>query len=531
MQPLIVFGEDPDETLLRTGTWKPVAEGADWVLYDIALPRKSRHLKALVMPSDASLASRFAEEAASQTGSSRPGGSPGAAGQPLTRASGQENCLADGAMSPARRDTDVETALDIALTLTEDIHLDRLIETLMTKMLDHSGASSGCLYRICDGRLHLEARALRDTNRILVSMAGDEWQAAEPSRALIRAALQSRTPFIATRSELGFAAAAEKSAAARGDFLCVPLLRRGDLTGLLCLQNDRRDGAFATDALALVKLLASQAAISLENARLHARLVQENDLRARSEAALASARGELERSARLTILGGIAASVTHEIAQPLAAIASNAGASLRWLQRAQPDLEEAVSSLSAISASVDRAHDIIRALRALAKQAPGDERPVCLDDLIADVIRIAGAEVERQGVELLCELAARPAKICGDATQLKQVVLNLLTNAMEAVEALPRERRRVILSSSLCQDTIVVAVRDFGTGIAPASAERLFEPMYTTKASGMGMGLSICRSIIETHGGHLKALPQEPGSLFSFELPILRPTARQDRPA
>ncbi len=177
--------------------------------------------------------------------------------------------------------------------------------------------------------------------------------------------------------------------------LCVPLLRRGELTGLLCLQNDYLEGVFASDTVALLKLLASQAAISLENARLYTKLLQENELRSRSEQALAGARAELEKNARLTLLGGIAASVTHELGQPLSAIASNAGAGLRWLRRPEPDIAETLSVLTEIETSVSRAHEIIRALRALSKQAPKVEEIVDVNDVVLEVLRIARSEIER----------------------------------------------------------------------------------------------------------------------------------------
>ncbi|MVA24805.1 AAA family ATPase [Agrobacterium vitis] len=419
---------------------------------------------------------------------------------------------------------ELETVLGTSLALSEEIVLDRVIETLMTRLLIHAGANRGLLLKISDGRLEAEASAWTEGDSVRVSTLDPDRYGISPPYSVIDRALQTRTPFVISGSDFG-AWAADKVSATGRSILCVPLLRRGELTGLLCLQNDYLEGVFASDTVALLKLLASQAAISLENARLYTKLLQENELRSRSEQALAGARAELEKNARLTLLGGIAASVTHELGQPLSAIATNAGAGLRWLSRAEPDIAETLSVLTEIETSVSRAHEIIRALRALSKQAPKVEQVVDVNEVILEVLRIARSEVERHGTDVLLELSAAGATVLGDATQLKQVVLNLVHNGMEAMNDLPAQSRKIEIVSTRTEVEIVVTVRDFGSGISPEIASQIFEPMFTTKATGMGMGLAICKSIIDAHEGVLSVTGESVGTTFAFLLPIHRQTA------
>lgn len=414
---------------------------------------------------------------------------------------------------------DLDTVLGTSLALSEEIVLDRVIETLMTRMLVHAGANRGLLLKIADGKLEAEASAWTEGDSVRVSTTDPDRYGLNPPYSVIDRSLQTRTPFVISGSDFGSWADDKVSATGRS-MLCVPLLRRGELTGLLCLQNDYLEGVFAADTVALLKLLASQAAISLENARLYTKLLQENELRARSEQALAGARAELEKNARLTLLGGIAASVTHELGQPLAAIASNAGAGLRWLKRGEPDIAETLSVLTEIETSVSRAHDIIRALRALSKQAPRVQEPVVVDEVITEVLRISRSEIDSQKTEVALDLMVSEASVLGDATQLKQVVLNLLQNGMDAMHDLPASRRRIEIMSRKTEADIVVTIRDFGSGIPADLASQIFEPMFTTKSTGMGMGLAICKSIIEAHDGSLAAISEETGTRFTFSIPL-----------
>ncbi|MDO1584849.1 trifunctional serine/threonine-protein kinase/ATP-binding protein/sensor histidine kinase [Rhizobium oryzicola] len=415
---------------------------------------------------------------------------------------------------------EAETVLGISLALSDEIMLDRLIETLMKRMLVHTGANRGLLLKISEGRLDIEASAWTDGGNVRVSSSNLPQPDQGLPYSVIDRALQVRAPFLLSGTDFGTWTSERDAVLTGRSLLCVPLLRRGELTGLLCLQNDYLEGVFAPDTIALVTVIASQAAISLENARLYTSLLAENELRAKSERALAGARAELEKTSRLTLLGSIAASITHEIGQPLAAIASNAGAGLRWLKRAEPEIEETVMVLTEIQASVARAHEIIRALRALSKQVPGIRQNIKVDEVIKEVLHIARSEIERHGVDVTVTLAAGEGAVLGDATQLKQVVLNLLQNGMEAMDTLPSAERRMEIVSCTKDGDVTVDIRDFGSGISPEIASQIFEPMYTTKAAGMGMGLAICKSIIEAHDGILKVTALDVGTVFTFTLPI-----------
>jgi len=217
----------------------------------------------------------------------------------------------------------------------------------------------------------------------------------------------------------------------------------------------------------------------------------------------------------------MAASIAHEINQPLTGIAANAAAGARWLNNGEMGIGEALANLQAIRKDAQRAADIVRALRSLAKQAPATLRAVNLDEVIREVLRLASAEIEGGQVTLETRLGVGAASVLADPVQIQQVVLNLVTNAVEAMTQIDAPARRLSVSSQAKAATVIVEIGDSGAGIAPAALERIFDPFFTTKTSGMGMGLAICRSIVEAHGGVLKATqPDRGGTVFAFELPI-----------
>lgn len=241
--------------------------------------------------------------------------------------------------------------------------------------------------------------------------------------------------------------------------------------------------------------------------------------RRHTETALRMARGELDRTAQSTILGELAASIAHEINQPLLSILSNAGASLRWLERAEPELGEAVEGLRDIKSEAQRAADIVMAIRTLARQAPPERRPLALDPLIERVLALTEADRADRQVVLRVDLAA-PGHVQGDPVQLQQVVLNLVNNAMDAMQAMASAERRLRVSSHAIPGGVLVMVEDTGPGIAAEHAPQVFQAFYSTKADGMGMGLAICSSIISAHGGALHSHRGRQGEqLFFFTLP------------
>jgi len=243
-----------------------------------------------------------------------------------------------------------------------------------------------------------------------------------------------------------------------------------------------------------------------------------------AEETLQSAQTQLAHMARVTTMGELAASIAHEVNQPLAAIVTNANACLRWLSRAEPDLSEAQTAATRIVKEGNRASAVIERVRSLMKKSPPHMSTVDMNEMIKEVLTLMRHLVIRDGVSLQTELADNLAAITGDAVQLQQVILNLLLNAIEATGARSSDPRDLVLTSqNNGPDEIVIAVRDSGVGIDPGSADQLFKPFFSTKAGGMGMGLAISRSTIEAHGGRLWATPNDgPGATFQFSLPARR---------
>jgi PAS domain S-box-containing protein len=244
--------------------------------------------------------------------------------------------------------------------------------------------------------------------------------------------------------------------------------------------------------------------------------------RKRAEEALRVAHSELAHAARLTTLGELTASIGHEINQPLAGIASNGAAGLNWLNRKHPDLNQARDAFLRIVRDSARASDVIRGLRALAKKSGPQLAKLDIDDLIREVLALTGSELRRHGVLLRTDLAANASPILGDRVQLQQVLLNLIMNGVEAMSGVTERTRELMVSSTLADPgSVLVSVEDTGEGLDPAVAQRVFEPFFTTKSDGLGMGLSICRSIIEGYRGRLWASPREPhGAAIRFTVPI-----------
>jgi PAS domain S-box-containing protein len=417
--------------------------------------------------------------------------------------------------------------------------------------------------------------------------------------------------------------------------LCLPLIKQATLVGVLYLENSLVPNVFTPARIAVLKLLSSQAAISLENTRLYrdlqereakirrlvdsniigivmtdfvGRILEANDAflemvgydredlasgrirwiemtpaewlgvsqravaqmratgscepfekeyfrkdgsrvsvlvgaaafegrdegvsfvldlteRKRAEEALQKAQAELAHVARLTTMGELAASLAHEINQPLAAIVTNGSAGLRWLDQGQPDLDEARAAFSRIVRDGARAGEVIRGLRALAKKTGPELAKLDINDTILEVLALTRSEMQRHGVVLHTDLFSGDRPVFADRVQLQQVLMNLILNGIEAMRAVAGHQRVLAISSEPAgPEGVLVAVADTGPGLDPASADRIFEPFFTTKPQGMGMGLSICRSIIAAHGGRLWASPGVPcGAVFRFTVSKVPP--------
>ena len=237
-----------------------------------------------------------------------------------------------------------------------------------------------------------------------------------------------------------------------------------------------------------------------------------------AEEALRSTQSELTRVARLTTMGELAASLTHEINQPIGAIAFGAEAGLHWLNQDEPNLDEARVTLSRIVREAERASGVLRGLRALAKKSVPQVAKLDINDAFQEVLLLARGQLERHGVASRINLSADERPVFGDRVQLQQVLLNLIINAVESMSTVTdRPRTLTITSEPIEPDGLQVAVEDSGTGLDPAVADRIFDPFFTTKPEGMGVGLSIRRSIIAAHGGCISVSTGVPcGTVFRF---------------
>jgi signal transduction histidine kinase len=234
---------------------------------------------------------------------------------------------------------------------------------------------------------------------------------------------------------------------------------------------------------------------------------------------------ELAQIGRRTSLAAMSAAIAHEIKQPLGAIVANAAAGLRWLSKAPPSIEEAQETFQDIAAAGHRASEVIQSIRAMYSQGDHAGVPVDVNEIVRETIALVRSELEAANIAAKIELARELPPVSGHRGQLQQVILNLVTNAVDAMRAITDRPPVLRIGSRLVSDRVEVSVEDSGTGIQPEYTERIFEAFFTTKTSGMGMGLAICRSIVEVHRGTLSVAPCVPhGSVFRVTLPCLIPS-------
>lgn len=529
---------------------------------------------------------------------------------------------------------DLAAVVDMSRAVSGEIVLDRLIERLMVTVVEHSGAVRGLLLLPQDGEMDIAAEAVTDDRGVSVKLAQFSRQLPE---AILSYVIHTREDVIlddAQTAEL-FASDPYILAERSSSILCLPLVKQKELVGVLYLENGISSHLFTKKQVTILRLLASQAAISLENAALYrdAREAQEHARRLAEEFRVSydmipaqawnarpdglypvfnkqwhdytgvspeSAReggwigtyhpddrqkvvrkwtelvatgtaGQIEarimrhdgvprtflvkgtpmrdetgaiikwfgthtdiddlkrveeaqellaRAGRLTALGELTASIAHEVNQPLMAIVTNAATCLRWLSDDQFDVAEAREAAERIIRDGHRAGDVITSIRALAKKSPLAIARVDVNDMVEDVLALTRGELQRHGIVLETKLEADGEPTLGDRIQLQQVVLNLILNAVEAISLADCETRRITVGSKgIDEDKIMVTVADTGPGVVPSKAHQIYDAFFTTKSGGLGMGLSICRSIVEAHGGRLWMTPNEPvGSVFSFML-------------
>ncbi|MGA8584811.1 MAG: PAS domain S-box protein [Roseiarcus sp.] len=530
---------------------------------------------------------------------------------------------------------DVETAIKASQAVSGEIVLENLIKTLMVIAVEHAGAERGVLILPRGDQLWVEAQVTTGLKTVEVDLRRALVAPSELPLSILQYVIRTQEPAIADDASREKPFSADEYVASRRvrSVLCLPLIKQAKLVGVLYLENNVAGSVFTPARIALLKLLASQAAISLENARLYGELTMSEERwrklfesvpvgvgligshrryiatnpafqrmlgysgaelnrlspadityeddraeteaivaasiagepsqriekryrrqdggviwaevngflasiegsapllgaiavdvteRKRAEEALRDAQAGLERMGRLTTMGELSASIAHEINQPLAAIVTQSEAAMRFLNRNEPDLDEVRDALSCIARDGMRMADVIRGLKALARKSGPQLAKLDIDDAIKEVLTLAGAELRRHDVILRTALATGDQRVMGDRIQLQQVLLNLIVNGVEAMREVTERTRELTVSSTLADpSSVLVAVQDTGAGLDPAVADRVFQPFFTTKPDGTGMGLAICRSIIETNGGRLWAAPRGPhGADIRFTIPL-----------
>ena len=529
---------------------------------------------------------------------------------------------------------DLATVLKVSQAVSGEIVQEKLLEILMRTALEQAGAERGVLVLSQWTEPRIATQATTGGDGIVVQLCDQAMTAAVLPESVIQYVLHTRESVILddAAGQKPFSTDPYIRQHHARSILCMPLLNQGKLIGVLYLENNLTPHVFTSARLAVLKLLASQAAISLENARLYrdlkereakirrlvdsniigifiwdfegqireaneaflnmvgynheelvagrirwtdltppdwrdrdARWVQEHKMtgtlrpiekeyfrkdgsrvpvligaatleedgnqgvafvldlteRKRAEEALRQLESDLAHMNRVSMMGELAASLVHEITQPIASARNNARAALNFLDQRPPELGEVKEALDCVVGDSDRAGDIIDRIREHIKKAPPRKGRFDLNAAINEVIVLARSAITENGVSVQTGLADGLSPVQGDRVQVQQVVLNLVLNAVEAMGSVEAGARELSISTAQDQtDSVLVEVRDSGPGIGPEQVERVFEAFYTTKSNGTGMGLSICRSIIDAHGGRLWAEANEPrGAVFQFTLP------------
>ncbi|MDR5760843.1 AAA family ATPase [Caballeronia sp. LZ035] len=540
---------------------------------------------------------------------------------------------------------DLVTVIRLSQTISSEIVLDNLIHTVMRTAISHAGAERGLLIASDENGLRIEAEARTVDGIISVNLENASLTSGRVPISVVQFAFRMRENVIvddATRQHDFSADPYFRDHHARS-VACMPLVHRGKPIALLYLENNLVSHVFNASRVAVLKLLASQAATSLEISHLYRDLAErearirrlvdanivgvfiwdlrgpiyeandaflriidytredlaagrvncmeitpdewhEQDLRSIAELrrngalqpvekeyirsdgsrvpvllgaamfgnateqlvafvvdlterkrAEATARDserrfheierELAHANRIATLGQLTASISHEIRQPVASAVFNAQAAIHWLEARPPNLDEVHAALTRVVNNGTRASDVIRRIRELVKKAPVRHEHLAINDAVHEVVALVRGEAAKQHVRVETELERGLPPVEGDRVQLQQILMNLMMNAVEAMVETSDTTRDLRIVSRLDEgeSDVIIAVSDTGRGIDEANVEQLFEPFYTTKATGMGMGLSICRSIVDAHGGTLRVLPNEPqGAVFELRLAAAR---------
>ncbi|WP_395321302.1 sensor histidine kinase [Variovorax sp. UC74_104] len=424
---------------------------------------------------------------------------------------------------------DAQAVLRISTALAGEIVPVRLVETLLRTALENAGAESGtlALFRHEAWQVRAQARVL--DGAVVLTQEGMSFDAGTLPVSIVQAVARSQQHIVVDDAR-------ESASLAQDDYirrrrprsiLCVPLMRQAMLVGVLYLENNLASHVFTPAKAEVLEVIASQAAFALENARLYEELVDQNQQRAQAEEQLRSTLAELERATRLKAMGELVASIVHEVGQPIAAVDTSASAALRWLDRSPPDIGEAREMLTHISRSALRARTIIQGLRAKARNAEPQFAAFDLGEALREAAALVAGALDTMGVTLEMKGLDTPLAVHGDRVQLQQVAVNLLMNAAESMASLAPGPRPLSMACAQGDGHVRIVVEDAGPGIGPEAAQHLLKPLFTTKPNGMGMGLAICKSILDAHGGTLELRPREPtGMRAVFSLPRPAPGHR-----
>ena len=421
------------------------------------------------------------------------------------------------------RGVDADAVSRAATAISGEIELDRLVETLMSLTLSTAGAQRGCLVFMHEKVPFMQAEAEATDDSIAVTIRRDAALVESVPAAIAQTVMRTAASVVIDDFRLApeFSRDSSASTSERRSVLCLPMIRHGELTGLLYAENNLMAGAFGRERIAVLEILSTLAAGALEGARLHEALVGENTQRQSAEHALRSARAELSRASETTSMGLLVASIVHEVSQPIGAVGGFASAALRWLAHQPPELDEARDMLTSIVSSSTRADAVIQGLRALALRRTPTFSVFDLNRAVAEIVAIKRSELHDRGVPLVEQGLNVPALVSGDRIQLQQVVHNLLLNAQEAVLDAATDRPEICIYSECDGEHVEIRVSDSGRGIDPLQRERVFDPFVTTKAAGMGMGLAICHSIVQAHDGEIGiGSSTSPGATFYFRLAL-----------
>jgi PAS domain S-box-containing protein len=549
--------------------------------------------------------------------------------------------------SPPSSDNGPDNSLEalwerVSQSAQGDIVSDQLIDALMRAAIEYAGAERGLLVLPRREEYWIEAEATTGGGTVSVNMRRAKITAADLPESVLHYAARTKESVL-LRDALDanpFSADEYLRAHHTRSILCLPLLKQTGLIGIIYLESSLSSGPLVPARIAVIKLLATEAAMSLENLHLYSNL-QERDTKTRrivdsaldavlsidergrvtewntqaetmfgwkrdealgrtlsglfiperyrdahekgmkhflstgegpllnrrieitalhrdgtefpvevsiapyqidgnwefsgfvrdiTEKKLAEASTrrhrememELAHANRVATMGQLSASIAHEVNQPIGAAVTNAHAALRWLGATPPNMDEVHQALSRIVTNGNRATEVLSRIRAFIKKAPPRKDTLDVNQTVLEVVALTRSEAKANKVVVQMQLAEGLPVVQADRVQLQQVLLNLIINAIEAMSASDAGSRRLLISSAKSEsDDVSVGVQDSGPGFPEESAEQLFQAFYTTKPAGLGMGLSICRSIVEAHGGQLRAAAGDPaGAIFTFTLPV-----------